>query len=1276
MKIKNLILVFILVSAFFIVFNVSLADGCCLKTKGNQYCVSEKDGASALSCNDGLWVSEDCDKRTECATKGCCFSGGNCYENYPQFGCTSSKGDFSGSSECRNTPQCGNVCCKADLGYLYTTRKDCQVIGGEEDADVTDEPSCKAKNYGIDGSRTCCLFGNGTCSRQIEDSCVSDGGTPFKGLYCRDVSSCIPKCTGRHHTGLGSVGDESNKIYWYDSCGNQEDIVDESDPIESFRAAGFDKTFNGDCSLDPSKIIIRSSIGQFGCANLVCENVWDNPRTDENHNNILNDDKEFGIVSLIPSDISGRRKYRYNNESWCEYMQAKVGPGLDLPGTRHYIHYCDRGKEKVYVEGEGRDFICTESILDKKVVSSDGQITNFIYSKASWIKNDWGDCLKCNELTGLEKGQEQTCCNTKKHCSFVFKKPITGENKGILFVAKDALNNLQEVRSQANVFFNIRYWKDSILVKEQKFSDAVVSNKCDDNDCQLEIKEPPAGNYRVSVHGRGCKCALFCICREREVDIGEHKFLPDVGEGLCIPLVPPSLNTGDPNKNSCLTENYGFLPSIKAFEKFNSYSDLPYNTLSNIGGCQSTEECRKLLLKNELKPRIPVLLVDDLNSLCRTSGDCGNAANLAGNVTTKGFLVQSNSYSSESSEICFGFLNNPKCFEIPRKTIIDIEIKKHENLLGGNPTRPEDFSGSYVFFLLPFSFSRLRKRFNRKHLIVILIVIHLILISCAKPYIGKYSSPVHVNCTSWEPPFSNSDCWKCNKKISENGLLPDVDLSLSDGKPAYKCTNYMCWSLGACSYVEDTNGSYCVPKTKFSKPKVEFTSAKFVCSTNIKDKVCSADKLIINNDAGNPSAEIPGYLEDNTALDINFKTLAVGQAAGDTITNCKYSFSEDMINSKDLPSPDGGKIAAVHTLRLAPLVNKPEDYNVFVTCSNAEADESNKAHVKFRVAKGKSIGAPLIYNVIPDSGNIYVKNGMTTKLLHLNVLGDVIECRWDNKSVSFIDMGNITKVIPGGGQGGVDLIESKAMTSFGCDAGGDIQNGGKICSATVTNVKIGENKYWFACQGINGLASQPYPTESYLVKGTNKLEISSITCLHSLGETCDKIYDNNFTFSIKTNRGAEEGKAKCKFAVDEFSYDVFTEPAPDYTKLIPEPTYGTLHKKTGYQHKTGLITVKFLCNDVAGNTAQTNLTISIERDEIPPKIIKSYRFGNELHLQTNELTKCHYINENINDFTNSTNFDTDDGFKHTTKIDSNFYRVRCEDKFNNKRDLDIYISKL
>jgi len=447
MKTRNLILIFVI--SFLIVVSIVNAEACCLKTKGGQYCVNEKDGATQADCSDGSWISESCSVRSECTTRGCCFVDNECRDSEVQLKCTSNDGRFvEGDGRCIDAmDECKLVCCEKNIGsdvsYVWgMTTAQCEKEGRKVKDAIPDETECKAQNYGVKGTQVCCAASDGKCTIVINDEKCSDmegGGTPAPlGFPCSQFEKCNPKCEAKYHTGPGDSKnpEEANKVYWYDSCGNKEDIVKETDPIEAFNKIGL-KPFNGDCDADPSKVLsVGGTKGQYACADLVCKNVWDNPRTDENHDGVLNNDNffEFGAE---------KRDFRYNGESWCEYMQAKVGPGLDLPGTRHYLHRCDQGNETVDTDGEGRNKICIESIVKKTVTKSDGSSQTYVMTKANWITNDPESCLKCNSEygSGILAKDTSDCCYANKACAFIQKKSFYDESFSIN-VPQDALSKL------------------------------------------------------------------------------------------------------------------------------------------------------------------------------------------------------------------------------------------------------------------------------------------------------------------------------------------------------------------------------------------------------------------------------------------------------------------------------------------------------------------------------------------------------------------------------------------------------------------------------------------------------------------------------------------------------------------------------------------------------------------------------------------------------------------------------------------------------------------
>ena len=1275
MKARSLFFLLIVVASFFLVAIIVNAEGCCLKTKGDngQYCVSERDGASAANCESSMWFSEDCDAKDQCKNKGCCYVDNDCRDDQLEIKCIGSAGEFS-SGNCESTPRCKKLCCQASdeesSGYFYTTQSGCDAMQGVEKSDVTDEASCENLNRGLDAQRGCCVLDSGECKRMLNDECNRVGSQPpYEGFFCRDVGACDPKCEGKYRIGPGNprISEESNKIYWYDSCGNQEDLVDETDPIEAFKHAGFDEPFNGDCDADPSSAVVLTNEGQFTCANLVCNNIWDNPRTDENYNGNLRDDNFF--------DFAERRSFRYNGESWCEYVQAKVGFGLDLPGTRHYLHYCERGNERVDEKASdgGRDYVCAESFLDKTKRKTDGTQVTYTMTNATWIKNNAADCFKCNDKAVVDSGHVLDCCRQKQTCSYVFRKAIKPDTV-IININEQEYNNIKDSVGKANRFLKLRYKISDSVIKEENLLSAVrIPGSCSGG-CNLEIINPPVGEYEVFVYGRGCD-SLGLICETREVTLGKRTFKPADLQGVCLPLIAP---TG--NEFCSSFADYGF-SKVDTSVSYNYYYDLPYVGFGFGDECQNTSGCIDLLYKktnnlNNLKSSEgSLIMLDNIYSLCSAFGDCGYKPNLLG-------------INISSSLNAFSFCprgSDSGCVYFTYSEVIKLQGKKFLGILNGTPSRPEIKTDiNPLFFGLPLSLFRRKK--NKKMFIAFLILLHLILIACEEGgrYLQGHPDLQSFDCNKLIPASGAADCGKCNANWSSGGILPDINLTTADGKLVYQCTPELCYSLGVkdqqCEFVPNKEaGGLCITKESFNIPRISFVGANYSCSS-LNRGGCSASSYHIEN-SESPYLFIDGNLEENIPLTISFKTINVKEGSGNSgmPAFCYYSKNKDTgddrrlkkLNSID--SEDGGNLKIEHNFDIA---GKPlGQYNYFIQCEDQAGDITTVGNIRFSVARGPDIGAPRIARIEPSDGTIYVKNGIYDKDVTIFVNGRVNLCRWDNKSVRFEEMGVVTNVCRGCSNDGRDIIDRYVgPNSFSCRV--DSESGLSVCPANLKYINLGSNKFWFACNGTNGKISEISPENGYEIISTSSLNITDVSCEHSLGNGCDKIYDNYFNFLIKTSGGAESGRAQCRWAPDGYDYDSFTEPGFDYRGLITVSKYGIVHKKLNYAHDTGVVKMNFLCNDVAGNIAQKSLTISIERDVNPPKITKSYRYGNELYVQTNEISNCYYISSTFGSFDNSTQFTTSDGLEHHTSIETNFYRIRCEDKFNNKKDMDIYISKL
>ena len=1305
MKIRNLFLIIVLVFGFLIVINLVSASGCCLKTKGNQYCVSEKDGGTLSNCGEGLFLNDDCDKVSECSEKGCCFVEGGCNEEVPKIKCTSTQGDFYPGS-CNKVSSCSNVCCRVQLGYLYVPQTECDIFGGLVKEDVSDEPSCKALNYGIDQQRVCCSFEGGSCNRTQNSECESNGGIPFPGLYCKDVGTCNPKCETRKSIRPGQIDEEKNKLYWHDSCGNQEDLVDVNDPIDDFKNLGYDKPFNGDCEADPSMSLNIKDSGLFSCSNLVCKKLWDNPFTDENHNGNLKDDNYF--------EFGGeKRDFRYNGESWCEYMQAKVGPGLDLPGSRHYLHRCERGNERVDSEGQGRNSICVEKIVEKTIKKDNGVTSTVKTTQASWHLNVANACVDCNDPELVKTGKIKECCASNKNCVYTDRVALY-QDRVNLFVRQEVFNNLVNARKEAHENLDVKYeklqyWKDGQLITEEDFNKAVQgfdNPKCaaikkgeDSKEyrafrgintgftgglgainlneesqyiglCQLQIFNPPAGVYEVVFTGRACP--KIGECESRSYSLGQMTFALEATKGgVCLPLVPPS---GD---DLCSSFSKYNLQIVSPYTTHNYYYNTAYNSFGLGGKCDGTINCRDVYISEFLKFGAPVgpesvgafgmehgvseldkglarFVYDDVNSICRGFGDCGYSPSIGGAAVPL-------PYFTHQADICVYSDGGAGCYRLIDADYGNASSTKYTNLLNGSSVTPNGFNYTYILFLFPLSLFSRRSKFNKKYLLYFLILISIILAGCGNRdlTLGAVPPEAYLNCTQWRPIVGADECWKCNKNWSEGGLLPDINLTDLNGKSSYKCTPELCYSLGmkdsACTFREDKNGAFCVPVTKFQLPTIEFLDANFTCSTDGGD--CVSGKTIITNSVTNPSLEIPGKLQANSGLIVKFKTKATVDLNQELPTQCYYSLSSENENGQ-LKNRESLGWGIEHSLNFV-LVTRPETYNVYIQCQNANGKYANLGQVKFTVGKSEDIEQPIIYKTLYKNGNKYTPFNSSAKEVALYVKGNPLECRWSNESIKFENMRN----------------------SFFCSKKSDFEYGGSVCETLVKGVNLGDNKYWFSCRNSKGLSSQLYPEQGLEVVGTNALNITDIKCENSLNNDCDKIYDSNFNFSIRTASGAENGNARCRWAADGFSYDSFTEPgykiiAGKGKNVIVESNYGSIHRKLNFQHGTGLATLRFLCSDIAGNIAEKSISVNIERDESAPKINKVYRYGNELYIQTNEVSKCLYITNLTTTVDKGLELTNKNGVEHSTNIEGNFYRISCQDRFGNKNNMDVYISKL
>lgn len=335
-----------IISESFVLVDAVEGLSCCEKTKQGAYCQ--------------YTLEEDCDSAyrdapTECeyvdyCKPGCCYSTqtGICNKATPEILC---EDKWSEDANC-NIPECSRGCCLIGRNALFTTDRNCEVrakfYGVEKDfrPEIGNELECIfLADRDEEGA---CVYGT-DCSIATKESCINTGGKFYKGKYCSDPS-LETDCEAHDHAGC-----YEQKVYWFDSCGNREEVKEEC------------SIFTGTiCALQGS---------DYRCKSIDCQ-----------------------------VDINGKSVKKKNGESWCEY-EGTIGQGRDVPGSRHIRHICFMGEERTEPCQDYRNQIC---------VQSDTEIGGITFTEAACRVNNWRQCLNYNTEKDKDKMKER--CGENPDC--------------------------------------------------------------------------------------------------------------------------------------------------------------------------------------------------------------------------------------------------------------------------------------------------------------------------------------------------------------------------------------------------------------------------------------------------------------------------------------------------------------------------------------------------------------------------------------------------------------------------------------------------------------------------------------------------------------------------------------------------------------------------------------------------------------------------------------------------------------------------------------------
>jgi hypothetical protein len=475
---------------------------------------------------------------------------------------------------------------------------------------------------------------------------------------------------------------------------------------------------------------------------------------------------------------------------------------------------------------------------------------------------------------------------------------------------------------------------------------------------------------------------------------------------------------------------------------------------------------------------------------------------------------------------------------------------------------------------------------------------------------------LEYQCESWNAP-QQGECSLCN----------------DDVRP---CTEYRCKSLGVncqysnengepgfCSTVSDTWSALIDPWPEVLTDKHEYV------------EVYDRGFKIENSESSD------GELEAWKPIEFGIITDKPAECKIDTLHTDNYGdmtynflIEEDFETGK-LDSRHHKITISPHAINGTGTLGMSEGENrYFVRCKNY-AGEVNEAEyaISLILGKGPDVRQPIITRFYPEGGSYVMKN-VSERDVWVYVDEPAV-CKYSQETdLSFQSM-------------------TRNMTCLDQENLG--VNGEWVCSSTLEGLQSGSNRFYFKCEDKAGNFNSQ--STEYVINTCEKdLEITSLSLSEDVVAGKAPV---ELELDVYTQGCVDE--AQCFYSFNN-SYIKFLETDSDVHKqvfdLIQEGDYG----------------MDIRCEDEAGNIVNQTVKFSVELDNEPPEVIRTFKDGDRLKVVTNEEAECSFSHDKKSkcDFEfgdkNSTLLIVEKGgINHFAPWVSNKnYYIKCKDVFGNE----------
>jgi len=462
----------------------------------------------------------------------------------------------------------------------------------------------------------------------------------------------------------------------------------------------------------------------------------------------------------------------------------------------------------------------------------------------------------------------------------------------------------------------------------------------------------------------------------------------------------------------------------------------------------------------------------------------------------------------------------------------------------------------------------------------------------------KYSQEVFTYMAYvWKPVEGGDDCEKCN------------DLK-------YGCSEYQCRSFGeACEIInEGEEEQKCVSSEDDGKPP---TISPLASALPEGYRYIESDAVLP------PSRGVKIFYEGNEDGCVPPFTSVVLGVETDEPAECKIDVERKQLFDEMVSYLSEGSAKVYnHTLALPGAstpsaeamgnvgwdVKNGRQHEFYLRCKDRHGNTAPTNFVmEFCVDDGPDIASPEILgtNYLQNS---YISYNQSTVPLEVYT-NEPADCRWDSENKAYDQMAHTMDFCS---QTANDYLIYTSFT-YGC-------------TGTLTGLRDSfENKFYIRCkdkpwlEGDAEAKGKRYENrESYLLtlKGTVPLIIDSVT-VNNEGNNSkikDSVEPAKITLDVTTSAGADEGRVRCQYQVNDRYYYFYNDGILDYL-------YENTQKLDMLE---GDHTIPIKCIDLGGNMEETSISFTIEIDKEAPIIVRAFYQNNYLKIITDEEAICRY----------------------------------------------------